>query len=60
MPWIRRKTISQAVAMLPSGTRPQNSEAPAKMRIPAMQVLRCPKMSPSLPPRATKAAVERA
>ena len=60
-PWRTRKVTSQGTAMLPlSGTRPHISEAPANKMTPETTIRLWPRMSPSRPPRATKAAVESA
>ena len=53
--------ISQGTAMPPlSGTSPHISELPAKRMTPLTTIRLWPRMSPSLPPSATKAAVESA
>jgi hypothetical protein len=42
--------------MLPFGVRPQSNDAPAKMTIPIVTILRCPSVSASRPPYAKNAA----
>ena len=60
IPWSTRHVISHGSAIEVSGVSPHRVEAPANRMIPIATMRLCPKMSPSRPPSAMKAAVARA
>ncbi len=57
-PWMTRKVISHASAILPSGVAPHSAEAPANTTIPMRTMRRLPLMSAMRPPNANSAASE--
>jgi hypothetical protein len=59
IPWATRAAISQLSPRWPMGARPQSAEARKNTPTPARNVVTGPSFEPSLPPRATNAAIAR-